>query len=184
MQNRKGHILISVLCHYAVQIACGMAYLESQRFIHRDLAARNILLASNDLIKIGDFGLMRALPKNDEHYVMQEHHKVPFAWCAPESLKTRTFSHASDTWMFGVTLWEMFTHGQEPWVGLNGSQILHKIDREGERLIKPEDCPQDIYNVMLQCWSPKPEDRPTFVSLRDFLVEVNCGIVTADGDNG
>uniref|UniRef100_A0A8C1KE52 Activated CDC42 kinase 1 n=1 Tax=Cyprinus carpio TaxID=7962 RepID=A0A8C1KE52_CYPCA len=171
LRKRQGHILISVLCHYTVQIACGMAYLESRRFIHRDLAARNILLASNDLIKIGDFGLMRALPKNDDHYVMQDHHKVPFAWCAPESLKTRTFSHASDTWMFGVTLWEMFTHGQEPWVGLNGSQILHKIDREGERLIKPEDCPQDIYNVMLQCWSPKPEDRPTFVSLRDFLVE-------------
>ncbi|TRY95271.1 hypothetical protein DNTS_012209 [Danionella cerebrum] len=171
LRKRQGHILISVLCHYTVQIACGMAYLESRRFIHRDLAARNILLASNDLIKIGDFGLMRALPKNDDHYVMQEHHKVPFAWCAPESLKTRTFSHATDTWMFGVTLWEMFTHGQEPWVGLNGSQILHKIDKEGERLIKPEDCPQDLYNVMLQCWSPKPEDRPTFVSLRDFLVE-------------
>ncbi|XP_077101023.1 activated CDC42 kinase 1 isoform X2 [Siphateles boraxobius] len=171
LRKRQGHILIAVLCHYAVQISCGMAYLESRRFIHRDLAARNILLASNDLIKIGDFGLMRALPKNDDHYVMQEHHKVPFAWCAPESLKTRTFSHASDTWMFGVTLWEMFTHGQEPWVGLNGSQILHKIDKEGERLIKPEDCPQDIYNVMLQSWSPKPEDRPTFVSLRDFLVE-------------
>ncbi|XP_073720036.1 activated CDC42 kinase 1 isoform X2 [Misgurnus anguillicaudatus] len=171
LRKRQGHILISVLCHYTVQIACGMAYLESRRFIHRDLAARNILLATNDLVKIGDFGLMRALPKNDDHYVMQEHHKVPFAWCAPESLKTRTFSHASDTWMFGVTLWEMFTHGQEPWVGLNGSQILHKIDRESERLIKPEDCPQDIYNVMLQCWSPKPEDRPTFVSLRDFLVE-------------
>lgn len=43
--------------------------------------------------------------------------------CAPESLKTRTFSHATDTWMFGVTLWEMFTHGQEPWLGLNGSQV-------------------------------------------------------------
>ncbi|XP_017309078.1 activated CDC42 kinase 1 isoform X1 [Ictalurus punctatus] len=171
LRKRQGHILISVLCRYTVQIACGMAYLESRRFIHRDLAARNILLASNDLVKIGDFGLMRALPKNDDHYVMQEHHKVPFAWCAPESLKTRTFSHASDTWMFGVTLWEMFSHGQEPWLGLNGSQILHKIDKEGERLVKPEDCPQDIYNVMLQSWSPKPEDRPTFVSLRDFLVE-------------
>uniref|UniRef100_A0AAY4F0I4 Activated CDC42 kinase 1 n=1 Tax=Denticeps clupeoides TaxID=299321 RepID=A0AAY4F0I4_9TELE len=171
LRKRQGHILIAVLCRYAVQIACGMAYLESRRFIHRDLAARNVLLASNDLVKIGDFGLMRALPKNDDHYVMQEHHKVPFAWCAPESLKTRTFSHASDTWMFGVTVWEMFSHGQEPWLGLNGSQILHKIDKECERLVKPEDCPQDIYNVMLQCWSPKPDDRPTFVSLRDFLVE-------------
>ncbi|KAM9126672.1 activated CDC42 kinase 1 isoform 3-T3 [Pangshura tecta] len=171
LRKNQGHFLISTLCQYAVQIAKGMAYLESKRFIHRDLAARNILLASSDLVKIGDFGLMRALPKNDDHYVMQEHRKVPFAWCAPESLKTRTFSHASDTWMFGVTLWEMFTYGQEPWVGLSGSQILHKIDKEGERLPRPEDCPQDIYNVMLQCWAHKPEDRPTFLALRDFLLE-------------
>lgn len=171
LRKNQNYFLISTLCLYAIQIANGMAYLESKRFIHRDLAARNILLAANDLVKIGDFGLMRALPKNDDHYVMQEHRKVPFAWCAPESLKTRTFSHASDTWMFGVTLWEMCTYGQEPWVGLNGSQILHKIDKEGERLPRPEDCPQDIYNVMLQCWAHKPEDRPTFLALRDFLVE-------------
>nr|XP_057925175.1 tyrosine kinase, non-receptor, 2b isoform X5 [Doryrhamphus excisus] len=167
----QGPVLIHTLCQYAVQVACGMAYLEHRRFIHRDLAARNILLASAHRVKIGDFGLMRALPNNHEHYVMQEHRKVPFAWCAPESLKTRTFSHATDTWMFGVTLWEMFTHGQEPWLGLNGSQILHKIDKEGERLPKPEDCPQDIYNVMLQCWAQKPDDRPTFVALREFLLE-------------
>ena len=39
------------------------------------------------------------------------------------SQKTRTLTHARDTWMFGVTLWEMFTYGQEPWIGLNGSQV-------------------------------------------------------------
>lgn len=129
--------------------------------------------------------------------------------CAPESLKTRTFSHATDTWMFGVTLWEMFTHGQEPWLGLNGSQvstrtgntrvqrshaevmltsssslfnenqILHKVDKECERLLKPEDCPQDIYNVMLQCWAQKPGDRPTFVALREFLMEVSRSFTAA-----
>ena len=63
-------------------------------------------------VKIGDFGLMRALPQEDDCYVMTERKKVPFPWCAPESLKSRQFSHASDTWMFGVTLWEMFSFGE------------------------------------------------------------------------
>ncbi|XP_062415270.1 activated CDC42 kinase 1 isoform X2 [Pungitius pungitius] len=172
LRKRQGHILISSLCNYAVQVACGMAYLEQRRFLHRDLAARNVLLSTNETVKIGDFGLMRALPTHTDQYIMEEGHKIPFPWCAPESLKSRTFSHSSDTWMFGVTLWEMFTHGQEPWLGLSGSQILHKVDVDAERLCKPDDCPLDVYNVMLQCWSPKPEDRPTFVALRDFLLEV------------
>ena len=51
-----------------------------------------------------------------------------FCWTAlhrsaPESLKYRKFSHASDAWMFGVTLWEMFTYGQEPWAGLAGDEV-------------------------------------------------------------
>ena len=46
-------------------------------------------------MKIGDFGLMRAIPLQEDCYVMTEQKKVPFPWCAPESLKTRQFSHAS-----------------------------------------------------------------------------------------
>lgn len=71
-------------------------------------------------IKIGDFGLMRALPQEEDCYIMSEHKKVPFPWCAPESLRSRQFSHASDTWMFGVTVWEMFSFGEDPWMGLIG----------------------------------------------------------------
>lgn len=77
-------------------------------------------------VKIGDFGLMRALPQEEDCYVMTEHKKVPFPWCAPESLRYRQFSHASDVWMFGVTVWEMFTFGEDPWIGLIGKRIVIK----------------------------------------------------------
>jgi len=61
-----------------------------------------------------------------------------------------SFYHSPDTWMWGVTVWEMFTFGEEPWAVLNGADILNKIEKEGERLHHPKACPHDIYNILIQ----------------------------------
>ncbi|KAK2863139.1 hypothetical protein Q5P01_002672 [Channa striata] len=156
---------------FAAQIVAGMDYLETRRYIHRDLAARNVLLASRDMVKIGDFGLMRGLNQETDHYIMSAHRRIPFAWCAPESLRIGSFSHSSDVWMFGVTLWEMFTYCEEPWFGLSGRQILWRVEREGERLDKPQDCPQELYAVMRKCWACNPAERPSFAQLTAMVAE-------------
>ena len=88
------------LSEYAVQIAKGMQFLTREGFIHRDLACRNILIFSDNLVKIGDFGMMRRMDSNGQ-YKMEEKRKIPIAWSPPESLRKRLFSEKSDVWSYG-----------------------------------------------------------------------------------
>lgn len=50
---------------------------------------------------------MRALPQQEDCYVMTEQKKVPFPWCAPESLKSKQFSHASGKHIFICEIYDV-----------------------------------------------------------------------------
>lgn len=147
-----------------------MNYLQSQHFVHRDLAARNILLASMHQAKISDFGLSRALRPDDNYYQASQGGKWPIKWYAPESFNFGTFSHASDVWSFGVTLWEMFSYGQPPYGVMQGVEVIKMIG-DGQRLARPDNCPDHVYVMMENCWHYNPKERPTFRHLTEFFAQ-------------
>ncbi|XP_033702402.1 non-receptor tyrosine-protein kinase TNK1 isoform X6 [Tursiops truncatus] len=162
---------VALLCLFLRQVAGAMAYLGARGLVHRDLATRNLLLASPRTIKVADFGLVRPLGGAHGHYVMGGPRRIPYAWCAPESLRHGAFSSASDVWMFGVTLWEMFSGGEEPWAGVPPYLILQRLEKDRARLRRPPLCSRALYALALRCWAPHPADRPTFSYLEGLLQE-------------
>ncbi|XP_015430442.1 PREDICTED: tyrosine-protein kinase PR2 [Dufourea novaeangliae] len=174
------------LCDFAVQIADGMQYLEAKRLIHRDLAARNILVFSKNKVKISDFGLSRALGVGKDYYQtnFNVNLKLPIAWCAPECISYLKFTSASDVWAYGVTLWEMFSYGFQPWAALTGHQILEAIDEPNfQRLEQPECCPKEYFSLMQQCWQHEPSKRPKFSELINLLPDLKPEQVQAVQDS-
>lgn len=62
-----------------------------------------------------------------------------------------------------------------PYPNVSNQQILQYI-QTGQRMQRPENCSQLLYDLMKQCWSDNPEDRPFFseiVSMLEAAEEVN-----------
>uniref|UniRef100_A0A3P9DSP9 receptor protein-tyrosine kinase n=2 Tax=Haplochromini TaxID=319058 RepID=A0A3P9DSP9_9CICH len=144
-------------------IAAGMKYLSEMSYVHRDLAARNILVNSNLVCKVSDFGLSRFLTENssDPTYTSSLGGKIPIRWTAPEAIAYRKFTSASDTWSYGIVMWEVMSYGERPYWDMSNQDVINAIEQD-YRLPPPPECPASLHALMLDCWQKERANRPRF----------------------
>ncbi|CAJ0968883.1 unnamed protein product [Ranitomeya imitator] len=159
-------VLLPKLIDFSAQIAEGMAYIERKNYIHRDLRAANVLVSEALMCKIADFGLARVIEDNE--YTAREGAKFPIKWTSPEAINYGSFTIKSDVWSFGILLYEIITYGKIPYPGMSNTDVMSALQR-GYRLPRMDSCPEELYDVMKQCWKEKAEERPTFDYLQSVL---------------
>ena len=92
-------------------------------------------------------------------------------WSAPEAVLYKRFTIRSDVWSFGILLYEIVTYGRSPYPGMSNAQVLEAIQQD-YRMPCPMGCPDQVYEVMCECWRDGPEVRPTFNTLQQRLKDL------------
>ncbi|XP_059055085.1 epidermal growth factor receptor isoform X1 [Achroia grisella] len=170
VRMHKEKIGSKAFLNWCTQIARGMAYLEEKRLVHRDLAARNVLVQTPNCVKITDFGLAKLLDINEDEYKAAGG-KMPIKWLALECIQHRIFTHKSDVWAFGVTIWEILSYGARPYENISARNVPELIEN-GLKLPQPNICTLDIYCIMVSCWMLDADSRPTFKELSDTFADM------------
>lgn len=164
------------LLSICIDIANGCCYLEKLNYIHRDLAARNCLVSNSDkiqrVVKLADFGLARDVYKKNYYKKLNNDSCMPLRWMAPECLSEQKFTTKSDVWSFGIVLWEVMNYCLSDPYDKVPHYMMSEHLRAGNRLEKPQYCPNEVYALMKECWKLDVKERPTFHDCKSSLVYI------------
>lgn len=149
---------------WARQTAEGVAYLHNMDpiMIHRDLKPPNLLLKrGGTLLKICDFGTVA------DKATWMTNNKGSAAWMAPEVFESSKYSEKCDVFSFGIILWEVLAR-EQPFKEIELTfSILWNVHK-GNRPPLIDGCPKPIEELMTNCWSKNPSERPSM----DYVVQV------------
>lgn len=165
---------------FALNIARGMFYLHSSQpsILHRDLKSRNVLLSGRKGVDgvphvvICDFGLCQLF--GEEAQSGSGTSVIGTAsYMAPDVISGEKYEAADDVYSYGVLLHEIFS-GQVPFAGLRAMQVAYGVANEG---LRPEsqwdsEFPQNIRELMRDCWKADRAERPTFDKIIERLNDV------------
>ncbi len=142
----------------AIQLICVVGYLHHMNYLHRDLKPANIILQPDGYLRLVDFGLSR---KFDQMLARGTEVRGTPAYMAPEQIKSRELTPATDIYQIGVTIYEMLV-GELPFqtngdtYALAYAHVNEKPPRVQEK--RPE-ISKELSDIVYKCLKKKPKNR-------------------------
>eukprot|EP00899_Mesostigma_viride_P010648 jgi/Mesvir1/19585/Mv09887-RA.1 len=158
-----------VRLHFARDMAVGLKFLHDRKMLHRDIKSLNMLVfqvggsaggGSGLLVKLSDFGL--SVTKAEAAMgTLQDFGDTKGTpnWTAPEVWEGKAYTRRSEVYAYGVILYELAT-GRFPYHGKPVAEIIGLALRGVPPADIPPDCPPEFRQLMQQCISRQPDDRP------------------------
>jgi len=154
-----GRLPEPVALDYAAQICNGLAYAHRQGLLHRDIKPANILITKDDVVKLSDFGIARAVSQQTMTMTRPGMVMGSVYYLSPEQAQGLDLSEASDLYSVGIVLYQMLT-GKLPFVGESPVTVALKHISDPAPALDPSagvsPALQSIVSKLLQ---KQPENR-------------------------
>ncbi|CAI9291540.1 unnamed protein product [Lactuca saligna] len=164
LHKNHHNLALPQLVQFAIDVCKGMEYLHKSNIIHRDLKTANLLMDSNNVVKVADFGVARF--QNQEGVMTAE--TGTYRWMAPEVINHQPYDQKADVFSFAIVLWELVT-AKIPYDNMTPLQAALGV-RQGRRPELPTNTHPKLLELMQRCWETDPVNRPSFSEIKVELV--------------
>nr|CCC91469.1 putative protein kinase [Trypanosoma congolense IL3000] len=113
----------SQIVDWIIQLTLSLSYVHKRKILHRDVKAQNVFLTSQNILKLGDFGIARTLSGTYDQ--AKTFVGTPY-YLSPELIMERPYDHRSDVWALGVIIYELMTL-KHPFNATNMKGLMQRI---------------------------------------------------------
>ncbi|KAG2482011.1 hypothetical protein HYH03_019035 [Edaphochlamys debaryana] len=144
----------------------GLAELHGNLIVVADLKPDNVLISDVDMPLFCDFCISKAVTTTIGRYLVTRAEGTP-NYMSPEQFATdedspEFLTPASDMWGFAATMLHVLS-GAPPWGGKPPHVIIMKVGMQKQAPQLPPGLPPPLEALLVDCFKPRPEDRPTAV---------------------
>ena len=175
--KKKGKLSNEETVNISKQIAEGLEAAHLKGIIHRDIKPQNIIIDKNDVVKITDFGIARAITSTTKNIsVIGTVHYI-----SPEQIRNEQVDYRSDIYSLGCTMYEMIT-GETPFKGDDSMSII--VAHLRDNVDKPSKINKDIYRslekIILKATRVLPRER--YQNITDMIDDLDKALSNKDGE--
>ena len=172
----RSELSIQEAVRIITEIVEGVQALHEAGIIHRDLKPENVLLTSEDLVKISDFGI--AILEQNDRKTSGGQILGTTIYLSPEYLLKNQIDKRSDIYSIGIIAYEILTK-QHPFSSENIYQSIYKqieYSYTPLKVLRP-DCPAALSEIISRCLNAKPADR--YSNCKELLSDLKEALSTS-----
>jgi len=154
--QREVRLSIPAVLHFVVGVLKALAHAHGHGVVHRDIKPSNVMLSSDRVVKIMDFGLAKVL-REAKAQGSEKASGTPL-YMSPEQILGKPIDFRTDIYAFGGTVYHLLA-GEPPFV--DGEVLYHHVHTtpRGLKKLRPE-VPKVLDQIVMSCLNKNPADRP------------------------